>query len=1776
MKVAGSKARPGRGAALVRGVRRLAQASALMGLSAGAFAADILINPYVTPTDGLARGEFIYTIEVRNMHASSNATAVTLSVIPPDGAIFKSFGAVGSTPAPTCVLPEADAVLSAASPIQCSALGGITANNTQTNVYELKVVLPTVGVHGIEASTTSVPTDTNTTNNDNEQASATTTTAADLKLEVAGPIDSVVAGAKFNFTLTASNLGPLALVAGDKQTVVFTVPTGTYVASRPTGTDWSCEPSSGYPLQGNGTNKVTCSRTGALAVGDAASVITVPTVANVSGGSGVALTAEVSASNAGGSAIADGNVNNNVSTASVDVTAGSDLRITKARSPSSGNILIGEEVEFTLQPIWQGGDKPGGTITVTDTLPGGLSYVEHTSGNGWTCNWDSGTLTCTRSDGATLDAPPPQNLPSIKLKAKADAAITVANTASIAALGDGALPDPDTDNTSNSVSVTYDDEADLRLQKTAPPYGLLVDQAFSFTLNVTNLGPLAISAGKQILVEDVIPANMTVTGQPTGTNWSCTSSTGVFPLVGDGTSSKLSCTYTSNGMNKDASRSISVPAKLTAEGTVTNGAGNTACVSFVSGGLAYVDKISTNNCAQNTYTATHTPGANPGDPVVGADLEVVSKIADKATVKSGEPLTYTILIRNNGPETAANVVLTDTLDSLLSSKGVASANWTTSGSTNGNCTGTGAGTSKTITCNLGSLENGATATVSMVAYPIHATGANRTNTAEVYSSTGDPDRSNNSKISDATMVEAVAELAITKTPSPNPAVAGQNLRYTVAITNNGPSNAATVQMKDILPPETEAVFVGFVSGHGSSGNGGNCNQNGREITCQWASIAPGSSSGTRTVVYDIRPLSRSDKNYTGKVIRNDVAAWTATQNAAGVSGETAKVTAFTEVPLEPPVVDIDVQKSDIFDASKRDPVSLGGLVRYRITVKNLGPSYATNVVMVDEFPGAEAASRTALFSWQDGLTMDGPVAGVCTEQPAVGDTDGRLVCRWPGLESGQSVTVEYEMRAETVLGVGAVSGAGTNSATVTIDEDETEYDNNTKHENTTTNRVSVATDLGVSKTVASPVGNVPRGGQITWNIVVTNNGPAVSQPAQLSDILAAGLTFVSATDGCVNTGGTVVCTVPGLAVNGTAAFTLTANVASNFAGSVVRNKAVIDALGDTNPGNNESEAELPIRVDPPPPTLASVSGKVYHDRNDNGLPESGEEGIPGVTITLWDNAGNKVATTTTDANGNYSFTNLQPGTYRITEDQPAGWIDGKERVGSHGGSSPENDVFTGIVLKGGDAAVNYDFGELKSGEASIAGCVYHDANDNGIRDPGEAGIPGVLITLTDADGNERTTVTNAEGCYEFTGLTPGVTYTVTETQPDGWKDGKDTAGTVFDNQEEAANDRFVVTPGEDEHGKQWNFGELKPAEGELVVVKTLYEGRDNGASCGNPEIAKKQLLIVEKVPTTHKLTWCFSVTNTGKEYLGEPVWDDNSYPGMVATRLTPAALPLAPGETGMWYFEAEHERSVRNVVSVEMPVTDPDGKLVPGVPPASSSDEAEATFGMIYDPPFGVKVGKQEGFDLINWTMVWVNDNLIAANNVLVSDVIKAPMDYAGSLVCVGEGVTTVIGCDYDVATKTVFARANFGADFGKTVANASNRLFISFKVKVPSGTTKVENQGDATWTPTDEDGNELGEELDNKTDHVTDLDIGPIDPLKPEVPTVRPPPGIDPNDPDGPLGHPDLDGGEVPVETPVEIRPPVTTDVTPVPVDNPLALLLLAIGVAGVAARAQRRRRSN
>ena len=70
--------------------------------------------------------------------------------------------------------------------------------------------------------------------------------------------------------------------------------------------------------------------------------------------------------------------------------------------------------------------------------------------------------------------------------------------------------------------------------------------------------------------------------------------------------------------------------------------------------------------------------------------------------------------------------------------------------------------------------------------------------------------------------------------------------------------------------------------------------------------------------------------------------------------------------------------------------------------------------------------------------------------------------------------------------------------------------------------------------------------------------------------------------------------------------------------------------------------------------LGKISGQKYEDKNGNGQKNSGENGLSGWTIRLLKN-GNVMATTTTDQNGNYTFTDLGPGTYSVREVQKTGW-----------------------------------------------------------------------------------------------------------------------------------------------------------------------------------------------------------------------------------------------------------------------------------------------------------------------------------------------------------------------------------------------------------------------------------------------------------------------------------------------------------------------------------------
>jgi hypothetical protein len=225
---------------------------------------------------------------------------------------------------------------------------------------------------------------------------------------------------------------------------------------------------------------------------------------------------------------------------------------------------------------------------------------------------------------------------------------------------------------------------------------------------------------------------------------------------------------------------------------------------------------------------------------------------------------------------------------------------------------------------------------------------------------------------------------------------------------------------------------------------------------------------------------------------------------------------------------------------------------------------------------------------------------------------------------------------------------------------------------------------------------------------------------------------------------------------------------------------------------------------------ASISGFVYSDMNENGVKEPGEAGIGGIPIALagTDDQGRPVSlTTTTAADGSYSFTSLRPGTYSLTKTaEPAGYMKGLDTVGTPGGVTGYN-TFTGIQLAQGVNGANNNFGEVPAG--ALSGFVYNDVHNSGVRTPDDPPIPGTTVTLTGTSLGglvfNTSVQTNSIGAYGFNNLPPG-DYVLTEAQPAGYLQGSNQVGSLGGSM---SGDQFLVhlTGG---NGTDYNFGEVLP------------------------------------------------------------------------------------------------------------------------------------------------------------------------------------------------------------------------------------------------------------------------------------------------------------------------------------------------------------------------------
>ena len=314
----------------------------------------------------------------------------------------------------------------------------------------------------------------------------------------------------------------------------------------------------------------------------------------------------------------------------------------------------------------------------------------------------------------------------------------------------------------------------------------------------------------------------------------------------------------------------------------------------------------------------------------------------------------------------------------------------------------------------------------------------------------------------------------------------------------------------------------------------------------------------------------------------------------------------------------------------------------------------------------------------------------------------------------------------------------------------------------------VALDVALNKTVVSDVDNLAPGDNVTFRIDAGNSGQGKAPDVKVAEAFPAGTTFVSAESHLCTSGYTSG--VPGECSTGGAAGTfdgitwklgdmlagqhaslyVTVTLDQGTDGKTLENTAsfVNPPEYDQNPDNNSAKASISVKH--------RLSGKVYYDANDSSSYTNGEEGFKDITVELLGPDGAVIATTTTDTDGNYSFTRLPAGDYTVKVTK-AGAIANLDQT-----EDPDStkDNTSGTVTLNADNPVqeNINFGYVK--KHAISGNVYLDQNRDKTKNTGDLPQGGVTVKLVDASGAVvATTTTDADGNYSFTGLNDG-TYTV--------------------------------------------------------------------------------------------------------------------------------------------------------------------------------------------------------------------------------------------------------------------------------------------------------------------------------------------------------------------------------------------------------------------------------
>lgn len=773
---------------------------------------------------------------------------------------------------------------------------------------------------------------------------------SDLYVVKDGPAN-VTAGSDFSYTITVGNVGP---DDASNATMNDNLPEGlTFVSLSQTGPDtFACS----SPAIGSG-GTVTCTAATLPAGNQDTFTLTVHVPSDAANGTTYTNMATITADTF------DGNDENNSSiVGSSTPPDNADVSITK-NGPNAAPANTDVTYTITLTNL---GPAEAMNVSWTDTLPNSippssaLTFVSfnQTSGPAFTCPSPGSTVNCaiqTFPAGSTATFQLVAHIPS-----GTSSGHTYTNVASQTTDNDH---DPDNDTSSTTLTVS---SADIMVTKSAP-LTASAGGAIGYDITLTNNGPdTAVNA----LFTDTLSSFETFSSaaQVTGPAGSCTpppaGSDNAYPPGGT-----VTCGVSTLGSGQSAQFTIIVAvSSATPNGTVITNVANASSDS--------ADSNTNNNTSSASTTITAT-----------ADLTVVKQAP--ASANAGTNMTYTIIVKNKGLADASSVTLTDVLPPNTTFVSLSQFNGPAF-----NCT-----TGATVTCSIPTLTVDSFATFNVTVAVSPAATGTISNTANVSSTTADPDLSNNTSNVNTTVTTS-ADLSITKTAASS-VNAGASLTYTITVANGGPSDAQSVTWTDTLPANTT-----FVSENQTSGPAFNCTT-GATVTCSIGTLVNGASA-TFTLVVGVDNTTPS-----GTVVSNTATVTSTTPDSNTPNNSaTANTTATASA-------DLSVVKS-----GPPTPTAIGFDIVYTINAANNGPTDAFNVTLTDTLP---ADTTFASLTQNSGPTFN------CTTGPIVTCTIATFT---NGATASFTLTVHNSAAAGTTV---------TNTATISSTTNDPNTTNNTSN-----------------------------------------------------------------------------------------------------------------------------------------------------------------------------------------------------------------------------------------------------------------------------------------------------------------------------------------------------------------------------------------------------------------------------------------------------------------------------------------------------------------------------------------------------------------------------------------------------------------------------------------------------------------------------------------------------------------------------------------------------------